>query len=640
MIYNKPRDIKLRTLPSVSSLIWQKETSQFNEPAEEKAKADNSIITESTASANKADTVSSAVSKDDVDIILTERYVPESGGDNNIFDLTKMPLLEGIPILTLPNESIPVAEKKSAKIIQFNETAVPDVLPPKVQEVEMTEETIDVSEMSFDTDIPMLELSDSVSAKKASTPQFTEEKSAKKDRERKELSQNTVKYGRRFKIASFFIALYLGTIIAFILPLRPEYSESEMRKLADFPEFSVDALVSGSYFDDISTWFSDTFPFREKLTEANTIFKSYFGMEKISGQNTPTVHGDVDIGDEIPDAPLVVPDEPVVPDNSGNTDTPVPDNNPPKDETPEDKTEVEVQQLGAIVVAGDSAYEYYGYSEECAIGFVSCVNKLSSLTNPTGDVYAMIIPTSMDITLADDIRSQIKNTADQKSAIDLFNKSFKNCVPVDGIYPTMQQHSNEYIYFRTDHHWTALGAYYAYVQFSAEKGITPVSLANYPVRSFDGFLGTFYASSGQNPALKENPDTVHTYTPFNDVDCSIMNKPGDTTMSWPVINDVTDYGSSLKYLTFIGGDNALTTITNNDNPDGGVCIVIKDSYGNAFVPFLIPHYSTIYVIDPRYYTGSLSDFCADKEIEDVIFLVNISCTRNFIYLEGLQNITR
>ena len=128
--------------------------------------------------------------------------------------------------------------------------------------------------------------------------------------------------------------------------------------------------------------------------------------------------------------------------------------------------------------------------------------------------------------------------------------------------------------------------------------------------------------------------------PFNNVECSIVPKTGDGSMSWPVINDVEDYGSSLKYLTFIGGDNALTTITKLDNPDGGVCIVIKDSYGNAFVPFLIPHYSTVYVIDPRHYDGSLSDFCSDKEIEDVIFLVNISCTRNYTYLDSLQDLTR
>lgn len=638
MIYNKPQDIKLRTFPSVSSLISTKETPRFNESAEGKAESDNLIIKHDTASVNNTDTVSSAVSKKDVDIILPDRYIPESGGDGNIFDLTKMPLLDGIPILTLPNETIPVAdERKSEQIIKFKDTTPAEEKTDAAQTAEKSEAAIDVSEMSFDTDIPMLELYEGKTQKQASVPPFKAEKE-KKQKELKELSLGIIKHGRRFKIASFFIVLYLGAIIAFIIPLRPAYSESEMRKLASFPQFSFDAVISGSYFDDISTWFSDTFPFREKLTEANTIFKSYFGIEKITGSNTPTVHGDVNIGDEIPDAPLIVPDEPSIDNGADTSDTPAP--TPPKDESPADKTDVEVQQLGAIVVAGNSAYEYYGYSEECAIGFVSCVNKLNTLTNPTGNVYTMIIPTSMDITLAADIRAQIKNTADQKAAIDLFNKSFKNCVPVDTIYSTMQQHRNEYIYFRTDHHWTALGAYYAYVQFSAEKGITPVSLAYYPVKSFGGFLGTFYASSGQNPSLKENPDTVHTYMPYNDVDCTIMNKPGDSTMSWPVINDVTDYGSSLKYLTFIGGDNALTTITNNDNPDGGVCIVIKDSYGNAFVPFLIPHYSTIYVIDPRYYTGALSDFCKDKEIEDVIFLVNVSCTRNFIYLEGLQNITR
>ena len=87
---------------------------------------------------------------------------------------------------------------------------------------------------------------------------------------------------------------------------------------------------------------------------------------------------------------------------------------------------------------------------------------------------------------------------------------------------------------------------------------------------------------------------------------------------------------------FIGGDNALTTITNADNPNGETCVVIKESYGNAFVPFLIPHYSTIYVIDPRHYEGTLSEFTKDKEIDDVIFLANISTTRNYIYIDSME----
>ncbi len=627
MIYNKPQDIKLRTLPSIGALVSSKHTTSFS-PSEEKATTDNLIITNATASAQPTDTVRVNVPSNDVDIILTDRYVPENA-DANVFDLTKMPLLEGIPILTLPGEEIPKAPEKreAAEIIQFKDTVSTNVKPTEssldFKELE-DNNTIDISSITVDSDIPMLQLSDK--PKKAAPPPFKEAEKRQK-KERKELSQSAVSHGRRLKIASFFLMLYFGTIIAFIIPLRPTYSESEKRYLATFPEFSIDALISGSYFDDISTWFSDTFPFRENLTEANTYVKSLYGIE------TVTVHGDVDMGDDIPDAPLVVPDEPIT-----NPDAALPDT--PEADTPEDSVDIEVQQLSAIIVAGDSAYEYYGYSEDCAIGFVSCVNKLDSLANPTGNVYTMIIPTSMDITLNDSVRAEITNTADQKAAIDLFNKSFKNCIPVDGIYDAERLHRNEYTYFRTDHHWTALGAYYAYEQFALEKGIAPIPLATYPVRSFTGFLGTFYASSGQNPSLKENPDTVTAYMPFNNVECSIIPKTGEGSMSWPVINDVEDYGSSLKYLTFIGGDNALTTITNLDNPDGGVCIVIKDSYGNAFVPFLIPHYSTVYVIDPRHYNGSLSGFCSDKEIEDVIFLVNISCTRNYTYLDSLQDLTR
>lgn len=662
MIYNRPRDIKLRTLPSLGSLVAKKETSPFAPPTEERAKADNLIITEKAASQIKKETATEGVPQNaDFDIILKDRYIPEDSADGAIFDLTSMPLIEGIPILTLPDEDIPVSPQRSeeAPAIIFRDEKPEEEFTEIVSQehtediIEENNKIIDISVIAVESDIPMLELTTKATSAPVSTPsappyarsekekkreEKKESRKTKKEKSFKKLSEKTINGGRRLKIASFFLMLYFGATVAFIIPLRPTYSESEKRELTPFPSFSIDAILSGDYFDDISTWFSDTFPYREQLTEANTYIKSFYGIE------TVTVHGDVSVGDDIPDAPIVVPDEPVhgeeKPDTSEPaTQTPAPPDIP-EETTPHDKAEVEVQQLGAIVVAGDSAYEYYGYSEEVAVGFVSCVNKLQALAKPTGNVYAMIIPTSMDITLDDDIRKQITSTADQKAAIDLFNRSFKNCVCVDGIYDTERLHRNEYIYFRTDHHWTALGAYYAYEQFALEKGIVPVPLSSYPVKNFNGFLGTFYSSSGKNPALKENPDTVTAYMPINDVDCTIMTHTGDAPMAWSVINDVTDYGSSLKYLTFIGGDNALTTITNNDNPDGGICVVIKDSYGNAFVPFLIPHYSTVYVIDPRYYTDSLSGFCADKEIEDVIFLTNISATRNYIYLEGLQNLAR
>ena len=246
----------------------------------------------------------------------------------------------------------------------------------------------------------------------------------------------------------------------------------------------------------------------------------------------------------------------------------------------------------------------------------------------------MIIPTSIDITLNDALRADIKS-ANQKKALNYFNASFKNVTAVDGIYDAERLHRDEYIYFRTDHHWTALGAYYAYEQFALEKGITPVPLNKYETKTFDGFLGTFYSGSGQTSKLSETPDSVTAYMPFNNVTCHIDEGNGNE-FQWEVVKDADEYSQSLKYLAFIGGDNALTTITNADNPNGETCVVIKESYGNAFVPFLIPHYSTIYVIDPRHYEGTLSEFTKGKEIDDVIFLANISTTRNYIYIDAME----
>lgn len=105
---------------------------------------------------------------------------------------------------------------------------------------------------------------------------------------------------------------------------------------------------------------------------------------------------------------------------------------------------------------------------------------------------------------------------------------------------------------------------------------------------------------------------------------------------WDVISDVTNYNSSLKYLTFIGGDQALVNIKNLDIQDGSGCLVIKENYGNAFVPFLIPHYENFYVIDLRHYQGTLGDFASSNKTDDIIFLANISTTRNNIYIDAMK----
>ncbi len=464
---------------------------------------------------------------------------------------------------------------------------------------------------------------------KVSAPKPVKPKPARKPREqRPKQNKNAL-----VKAALFFVVLYIGTALAFAIPLRPAYSETEKRELAKFPKFSTSALLSGRYFDGITAWFSDTFPLRERLTQLNT------SLKKLSGFDSVAIHGDVQQGDEIPDAPYeetTVPTtvpvtEPVTEVQTTQPPTTAPVTEPPKTE-PQTKPDVNVQSLGAILIAGNSAFEYYNFSSELAPQYISAVNNIRTAA-PNCNAYTLLVPTSMDIDLNDAIRADI-NTSDQKKALDYFNSSFRGVTPVTGIYESLRAHKADYQYFRTDHHWTALGAYRAYEQFMYAKGVEPVPLSRYETGKYDGFLGTFYASSEQSSVLGNTPDTVITYKPFNNFDFTVTDAEGNVK-AWNVLTDVTDYAPSMKYLTFIGGDNPLSTVTNYDLSDNSACLVIKDSYGNALVPFLIPHYQRIYIIDPRHYQGTLSGFLSENAVDDIVFISNISTTRNTIFIDAM-----
>ena len=105
-----------------------------------------------------------------------------------------------------------------------------------------------------------------------------------------------------------------------------------------------------------------------------------------------------------------------------------------------------------------------------------------------------------------------------------------------------------------------------------------------------------------------------------------------------VIFDESTAAASLKYGAFITGDNAYSVINNPDVTDGSRCIVVKESFGNAFVPFLTDHYQTIYVLDYRYWKGSISQFAVDKGVQDVLFVNNLSAIRSTALVSDLHNV--
>ena len=109
--------------------------------------------------------------------------------------------------------------------------------------------------------------------------------------------------------------------------------------------------------------------------------------------------------------------------------------------------------------------------------------------------------------------------------------------------------------------------------------------------------------------------------------------------NWPLIADGDTYGETMKYLIFAAGDQPYEEITNNDMTEGPSCIVVKESFGNCFIPFLVNHYKNVYVVDYRHYeAGTVTQLAQEKGVDDVLLLSNISMTRNEGLVSQFSNI--
>ena len=426
------------------------------------------------------------------------------------------------------------------------------------------------------------------------------------------------------------LALGVMSVISLMIPLRPTESATEKRKLTEFPTFSLETLKSGEYFDLISAWYSDTVPMRDSLLQMNAKVQGLLGTNTVQGG-----FGEGVKGEEIPDAPV----KPQIDLDDVTPITPVttqPDESePPTEETPTEPTEPDVpvqpgaiiQKLDSIMVYGNAGYEYYNFVQSTADNYVYGVCRAGARLKGVAKVYDMIIPTSIDITMPDSVREQLNDSvSDQKKAISYMESSMTEDVTVVPIYDALRLHRDEYVYFRTDHHWTGLGAYYAYVEFCKAKGITPLQLEEYDKRSFPGFLGSFYNDSGMDPALGETPDVVDTYMPKVKTDFAVTDQNGNTGHG-DVIFDESNAPASYKYGAFIWGDNPYSVIENQDMESGESILLIKESFGNAIAPLLCAHYKYVYIMDYRYYSGTVASLVAEKGIDDVLFCNNVSMTR-------------
>ena len=209
------------------------------------------------------------------------------------------------------------------------------------------------------------------------------------------------------------------------------------------------------------------------------------------------------------------------------------------------------------------------------------------------------------------VRDQSKDLAHVNSIVG----TALNFVDMEG---TMAAHKDEYIYYKTDHHWTSLGAYYAFETLSSELDIaSPVwDYDIYPVST--SFSGTLASKSGYHKAQ----DEIDIYVPRNvNTDC-VVNYIDEQKKSASI------YVSSAleqkdQYEVFFGGNYSRVDIS-TANEENRSLLLIKDSYANCFVQFLLPYYRNIIMVDPRYYYEDIDQLIDSTGITDVLFLYNVN----------------
>ena len=288
---------------------------------------------------------------------------------------------------------------------------------------------------------------------------------------------------------------------------------------------------------------------------------------------------------------------------------------------------------GNVFLIGDAGYEAYNRYHTGQKKVADQVSAAAAALDGKARVFCLIAPNSLGVVLSKPSFDRICNESfDEGIGISESYAYMSDKVYTVDAYSTLRAHNDEYVYLRTDHHWSALGAYYAYREYARTAGIEPADLEkDFTSLEMTGHLGLFYSLCGYPYQMKSNPDTVMGYVPKSDLETRITNTSGKT-FTGEAVYDYTSSAFGYKYGAFIGGDNPLTVITNNDIDDDSACILIKDSYGNPFAVYLTQNYRTVYVMDYRYYmklssSTVLSTFVDANGVDDVIFLLSMTLSQ-------------
>ena len=273
-----------------------------------------------------------------------------------------------------------------------------------------------------------------------------------------------------------------------------------------------------------------------------------------------------------------------------------------------------------LFIYGDAVYSQGWYDENYAGDYARTVAYYKKVF-PNAKVSVCVIPTSAIKIDNEAVKEKMPDQAAIFARLgEIIGDGGVNFVDV---YDEMYSHRDEYIYFKSDHHWTQRGAYYAYKAFVESLGLTAASLGDFDMRTLtDSYSGSMYNYT-QDERVKSFKDTVEAYLTRKKLTMTVTDRSGAVStydsaiMTW-----------SQSYSAFLCGDNPYTVINVPENPQDRNVLVLKDSYGNAMVPYLAENFGNIMVVDTRYSDINVAEMFKNYDLTDVLFINNLEAANS------------
>lgn len=434
------------------------------------------------------------------------------------------------------------------------------------------------------------------------------------------------------------ILLIFGVGVALVVMHRESgFIHSENRNLAEFPDFSISSYLNGEFTSGITEYYTDTIPNRENLKKFSSAFSDMLGIHindvKIKGDVSVVEKEKLDENKKATTTTVTAFTGSVTTKETSKTTTTA---SKKKTTTTEKKEEQKLDDgawAGNVVVAGSgenvrAMSAFYGTFEN-GEKYAQAVNSYKEALGSGVNVYNMSIPLSSAFYMPDNLKDSF---SDQEDCIENIGLNLSGVIDCN-VYSALEKHTDEYIYSRTDHHWQPRGAYYAAQVFAEKAGVDFPALSTYERCEIEGFVGTMYAYSDYDEELNENPDTFIYYKPDNDYTVRYYDTSFENGYEGSLF---FDYASGVNcYSAILNRDEQIVEIT-TDCENGRTLVIMKDSYGNALVPFLTHSFSRIYVCDFRYMDINAKEFMENVGATDVLFSVSLSACYTPSHIEAIR----